>query len=83
MASRGSDAASVTYECPDCHAQQPEPGRCGRCPGITRPVGLIVFGDVDHNAECIRNALTKLARFDPLDEDGERIYKARKEAEHG
>lgn len=29
------------FQCPECRAMQPEPGRCGRCPGITLPVGLI------------------------------------------
>lgn len=24
------------WECPDCHAVQPEPGSCGRCPGVAR-----------------------------------------------
>ena len=49
--------------------------------------------DIDHNAECIRNALRKLGRFDRLDEDGTAraagealgffVHKARKEGEHG
>lgn len=26
------------FECPDCKAQQPEAGRCGRCPGVVQPV---------------------------------------------
>lgn len=26
------------FECPDCKAQQPEAGRCGRCPGVVQEV---------------------------------------------
>lgn len=29
------------FECPDCRAQQPEPGACGRCPGVTREVRTV------------------------------------------
>ena len=56
-------------------------------------ISYIVFDDIDHNAECIRNALRKLGRFDRLDEDGTAraagealgffVHKARKEGEHG
>ena len=51
---------------------------------------VVVFDDIDHNAECIREALRMLGRFDPLDEYGTAraasealgffVYKARKEA---
>lgn len=29
------------FECPDCGAQQPERGPCGRCPGYVRLIEVI------------------------------------------
>lgn len=31
---RADGVAATIYECPDCPSTQPEPGACGRCPGV-------------------------------------------------